>query len=148
MLVAATTRKKSNTFNHPTPSLLPTLPTSLLHPLLQFTSSSPPDYLPLPHFNNPNPKKVFSRLSLTPLPKFLPSTTGGFKEEGVGSDVSLPTPAELKRPTFVLIRYIQFWLFDPKKFLKVPLAPKNSNFEGKGCAKKTQFFGQNFSKTA
>ena len=43
---------------------------------------------------------------------------------------------------------IHFWRIDPKIFLKAPLAPIYTNFEGERAPKKTRFFCQNFSKSA
>ena len=43
---------------------------------------------------------------------------------------------------------IHFWPTDPKIFLKAPLAPIYTNFEGERAPKKTRFFCQNFSKSA
>ena len=37
---------------------------------------------------------------------------------------------------------IHFWLTDLKIFLKEPLAPMYTNFEGERAPKKTQFFGR------
>ena len=43
---------------------------------------------------------------------------------------------------------IHFWPTDPKIFLKAPLAPIYTNFEGERAPKKRDFFCQNFSKIA
>ena len=43
---------------------------------------------------------------------------------------------------------IHFWPTDPKIFLKAPLAPIYTKSEGERAPKKTQFFCQNFSKSA
>ena len=55
--------------------------------------------------------------------------------------------ADPKDPALVLFRGIDFWLTDPKIFLKVPLAPKYTNFEGGARAeKKRDFLVRNFQK--
>ena len=41
-------------------------------------------------------------------------------------------------PSFVLFSYIHFWLTDPKSFLKVPLAPTITTFEGEARAEKSE----------
>ena len=43
---------------------------------------------------------------------------------------------------------ISIFRWDPKIFLKSPLAPIYTNFEGSTCAKKPRFIGQNFQKSA
>ena len=43
---------------------------------------------------------------------------------------------------------IHFWPTDPKIFLKAPLAPIYTNFEGERAPKKNAIFCQNFSKSA
>ena len=57
-------------------------------------------------------------------------------------------PADPKGPTFDTFSEIHFWRIDPKIFLKAPLAPIYTNFEGERAPKKTRFFCQNFSKSA
>ena len=56
------------------------------------------------------------------------------------------TSAHPKVPLCTILRY-QFLVTDPKKFVKGPLAPIYTNFEG-ARAEKTQFFGQIFPKSA
>ena len=59
-----------------------------------------------------------------------------------------PTPCRPKvSPLCTFLGYL-FWVTDHKFFLKAPLAPIYTNFEGGARAKKTQFFDQNFSKSA
>ena len=71
---------------------------------------------------------------------------------GRGGDASSPSgirpPADPKGPPFDTFSEIHFWLTDPKIFLKAPSAPIYTNFEGERAPKKTQFFCQNFSKSA
>ena len=57
-------------------------------------------------------------------------------------------PADPKGPPFDTFSEIHFWRTDPKIFLKAPLAPIYTNFEGEREPKKTQIFCQNFSKSA
>ena len=45
-------------------------------------------------------------------------------------------PADPKGPLFLIFRDIHFSLTDPKIFLKAPLAPKHTNFEGGARAEK------------
>ena len=65
---------------------------------------------------------------------------GGFRKD--------PTPCHPKGPPSGTFYEIHFWPTDPKIFLKPPLAPKYTNFEGGACAKKTQIFCQIFPKSA
>ena len=65
-----------------------------------------------------------------------------------GSSSGFRPPADPKGPPFDTFSEIHFWRTDPKSFLKAPLAPIYTNFEGERTPKKTQFFGQNFSKSA
>ena len=58
------------------------------------------------------------------------------------------TPCRPKGSPFDTFSEIQFWSTDPKIFLKTPSAPIYTNFEGERAPKKTQFFCQNFSKSA
>ena len=70
---------------------------------------------------------------------------------GVGADALLSgirPPADLKGPPFDTFSEIHFWPTDPKIFLKAPLAPIYTNFEGERAPKKTQLFCQHFSKSA
>ena len=57
-------------------------------------------------------------------------------------------PADPKGPPFVKIWDIHFWQTDLKFFLKVPLAPNYTNFEGGERAEKKQFFARNIPKSA
>ena len=57
-------------------------------------------------------------------------------------------PADSKGPPFDTFSEIHFWPTDPKIFLKAPLTPLYTNFEGECAPKKTRFFCQNFSKSA
>ena len=49
-------------------------------------------------------------------------------------------PADPRGPPFDTFSEIHFCPTDPKIFLKAPLAPINTNFEGERAPKKTQFF--------
>ena len=77
---------------------------------------------------------------------------GGFRGGGaVGADAppsGIRPPADPKGPPFDTFSEIHFWRTDPKIFLKAPSAPIYTNFEGERAPKKTQFFCQNFSKSA
>ena len=57
-------------------------------------------------------------------------------------------PADPKGPPFDTFSEIHFWRTDPKIFLKAPLAPIYTNFEGERAPKKTKFFCKNVSKSA
>ena len=57
-------------------------------------------------------------------------------------------PADPKGPPFDTFSEIPFWPTDPKTFLKAPSASIYTNFERGPRAEKTQFFGQNFPKSA
>ena len=57
---------------------------------------------------------------------------------------SRPTAEQTK---VIVWKQRKFLATDPKIFLKAPLAPIYTNFEGGARAKKTQFFGQNFPKS-
>ena len=74
---------------------------------------------------------------------------GGFR---AGRTPPLPSgirpPADPKGPPFDTFSEIPFWPTDPKSFLKAPLAPIYTNFEGERAPKKTLFFCQQFSKSA
>ena len=71
---------------------------------------------------------------------------------GGGADAPPPSgirpPADPKGPPFDIFSEIHFWRTDPKIFLKAPSVPIYTNFEGQRAPKKTQFFCQNFSKSA
>ena len=49
-------------------------------------------------------------------------------------------PADPKGPPFDTFSEIHFWPTDPKIFLKAPMAPIYTNFEGERAPKKTPFF--------
>ena len=75
----------------------------------------------------------------------------GGGDRGRGADApssGIRPPADPKGPPFDTFSDIHFWRIDPKIFLKAPLAPIYTNFEGERAPKKTQFFCQNFSKSA
>ena len=55
-------------------------------------------------------------------------------------------PADPKGLPFDTFSEIHFWPTDPKIFLKAPLAPIYTNFEGERAPKKTRFFVKNFQK--
>ena len=55
-------------------------------------------------------------------------------------------PADPKGPPFDTFSEIHFWQIDPKIFLKAPLAPIYTNFEGERAPKKTLFFVKIFQK--
>ena len=57
-------------------------------------------------------------------------------------------PADPKGLPFDTFSEIHFWPTDPKIFLKAPLAPIYTNFEGERAPKKNAFFCQIFSKIA
>ena len=77
---------------------------------------------------------------------------GGGGGGGGGADAPSPSgirpPADPKGPPFDTFSEIHFWQTDPKIFLKAPLAPIYTNFEGDRAPKKRDFFCQNFSKSA
>ena len=74
---------------------------------------------------------------------------GGFRGGG-RTPSSLPSgirpPADPKGPPFDTFSEIHFWPTDPKMFLKAPLAPIYTNFEGERAPKNKRFFCQNFFK--
>ena len=74
---------------------------------------------------------------------------GGFRGGGL---TLLPSgirpPADPKGPPFNTFSEIRFWPTDPKIFLKAPLAPIYTNFDGERAPKKTRLFCQPFSKNA
>ena len=55
-------------------------------------------------------------------------------------------PADPKGPPFDTFSEIHFWRTDPKIFLKAPLAPIYTNFEGERAPKKHIFFVKIFQK--
>ena len=65
----------------------------------------------------------------------------------VGRPLSgIRTPANPKGPPFGTFKEIHLWPTDPKIFLKAPLAPIYTNFEGERAPKKRVFFVRNFQK--
>ena len=72
---------------------------------------------------------------------------GGFKGGGGGGRTPLPSgirpPADPKGPPFDTFSEIPT---DPKIFLKAPLAPIYTNFEGERAPKKRYFFVKIFQK--
>ena len=86
--------------------------------------------------------------------QFMMDTRGGFRGGGAGGGGRTPPlsgirpPADPKGPPFDTFSEIHFWPTDPKIFLKAPLAPIHTNFEGERAPKKTRIFCQNFSKSA
>ena len=73
---------------------------------------------------------------------------GGFEGGGGVADAPPPPGFDPKGPPFDTFSEIFFWLTDPKIFLKAPLAPIYTKFEGERAPKKTRFFCQNLSKSA
>ena len=55
-------------------------------------------------------------------------------------------PADPKGPPFDTFSEIHFWPTHPKLFLKAPLAPIYTNFEGERAPKKRDFFVKIFQK--
>ena len=55
-------------------------------------------------------------------------------------------PADPKGPPFDTFSEIHFWPTDPKVFLRAPMAPIYTNFEGERAPKKTRFFFKIFQK--
>ena len=65
----------------------------------------------------------------------------------MGADASpsgIRPPADPKGPPFDTFSEIHCWPTDPKIFLKAPLAPIYTNFEGERAPKKTRFFLSKF----
>ena len=75
---------------------------------------------------------------------------GGGRHGGLGWTPPPPSgirpPADPKGPPFDTFSEIRFWPTDPKIFLKAPLAPIYTNFEGERAPKKNAIFLQNFFK--
>ena len=75
---------------------------------------------------------------------------GGFRGGGGGYGRPPPSgirsPADPKGPPFDTFSEIHFWPTDPKIFLKAPLAPIYTNFEGERAPKKRDFFVKIFQK--
>ena len=72
---------------------------------------------------------------------------GGGGGEGGRPLLRDSTPCRPKGSPFDTFSEIHFWPTDPKIFLKAPLAPIYTKSEER-APKKTQFFCQNFSKSA
>ena len=64
----------------------------------------------------------------------------------LGGGGGIRPPADPKVPPFDTFSEIHFWPTDPKIFLKAPLAPIYTNFEGERAPKKRNFFGKTFQK--
>ena len=73
---------------------------------------------------------------------------GGFWGGGDAHPSGIRPPADPKGPPFDTFSEIHFWPTDPKIFLKAPLAPIYTNFEGERAPKKNAIFCQHFSKSA
>ena len=70
---------------------------------------------------------------------------GGFRGGGRTPPPSgIRPPADPKGPPFDTFSEIHFWPTDPKIFLKAPLAPIYTNFEGERAPKKRDFFSKFF----
>ena len=68
---------------------------------------------------------------------------------GRGADAlssGIRPPADPKGPPFDTFSEIHFWPSGPKIFLKAPLAPIYTNFEGERAPKKRNFFDKIFQK--
>ena len=95
-----------------------------------------------------NEEKLIKKLyALEPKPNLKIRCRGGFR----GGGGRMPAPfsgirpaADPKGPPCTILRY-PFLVTDPKNF---PKAPTYTNFNGGERAKKTQFFGQKFPKSA
>ena len=79
------------------------------------------------------------------------SSRGGFRGGGGGADApssGIRPRADPKGPPFDTFTFseIHFWPTDPKIFLKAPLAPIYTNFEGERAPKKRDFFVKIFQK--
>ena len=65
---------------------------------------------------------------------------GGFRGGGrPPPPPGIQPPTDPKGPSFDTFAEIHFWLTDPKIFLKAPLAPIYTNFEGERAPKKRLF---------
>ena len=87
------------------------------------------------------------------LKNFIGMSRGGFRKGRGGGGADAPSsgtrpPADPKGPPFDTFLEIHFRPTDPKMFLKAPMAPIYTNFEGERAPKKTRFLCQNFSKSA
>ena len=80
------------------------------------------------------------------------SRRGGYRGAGGGGGGRTPfssgirPPADPRGPPFDTFSEIHFWPTDPKFFLKAPLAPIYTNFEGERAPKKRDFFLSKFFK--
>ena len=73
---------------------------------------------------------------------------GGVDENHFSPEEFDPLPTQ-SDPLCTILRY-PYLVTDPKSFLRAPLEPIYTNFEGGGGARaeKAQFFGQSFPKSA
>ena len=79
------------------------------------------------------------------------ATKVGADLEGGGGEWTPPSsairpPADPKIPPFDTFSEIHFWPTDPKVFLKAPLAPIYTTFEGERAPKKGNFLSKFFKK--
>ena len=65
---------------------------------------------------------------------------------GAGGGSGIRPPADPKGPPFDTFSEIHFWRTDPRIFLKAPLAPVYTNFEGERAPKKNAIFLSTFFK--
>ena len=72
--------------------------------------------------------------------------TGSVKYKTFSKFKQLCSQERIKGSPFLLFWNIHFWLSDPKTFLKAPLAPEYTNFDGVARAEKARFFWPNFFK--
>ena len=78
---------------------------------------------------------------------FLVILRGGFRGGGDAPPSGIRPPADPKGPSpFDTFSEIHLWPTDTKIFLKAPLAPIYTNFEGERAPKKTRFFVKIFQK--
>ena len=71
---------------------------------------------------------------------------GGGGVSGRPPPSGIRPPADPKGPPFDTFSEIHFWRTDPKIFLKAPLAPIYTNFEGERAPKKNAIFLSKFFK--
>ena len=111
-----------------------------------------------PPRENPRSAPTFFQTNFCPTPfqvmhtrpeYLISSTRGGFR----GGGVLTPPPhsgirplTDPKGPPFDTFSEIHFWQTNPKIFLKAPLAPVYTNFEGERAPKKRDFFLSKFFK--
>ena len=115
---------------------------------------------------NPVQKSLISRLKLHKDLKYLDDYMQHHVQQLAGSDEScgegklcdkilintlcfpsgIRPSADPKAPPFGTFLEIHFWPTDPKIFLKAPLAPIYTYFQGEGAPKKTRFFVKIFQK--